>query len=320
MLKAIRHPDNPILSPNLANLWEAKAAFNGCPVFDGKKYHILYRALSSRQPYFEGHQLELSTVGIATGIDGIHYASKKQLVTPEFDWEKYGCEDPRVTFFEGKYYIFYTALSTFPFGPNGIKIGVAISKNLTSIQEKHQITMFNSKAMVLFPQRINGKIVTLFTLHTDMPPVYICMVECKNMSDLWSMDFWEAWYPEYLNNQLEIPIGDGEHIEVGAPPVLTSKGWLLIYSHIENYPSNNKIFGVRVVLLDKNDPKKIIGRTRQHILIPEAYYEQFGLIPNIVFPTGVLIKDDKLLIYYGACDTTTCVASLPLEDILKQCK
>ncbi len=66
------------------------------------------------------------------------------------EWEKYGCEDPRVTFFEGNYYIFYTGLSTFPFNAQGIKVAVAVTKDFKTIDERHLVTPFNAKAMTLF--------------------------------------------------------------------------------------------------------------------------------------------------------------------------
>ncbi|HAS95323.1 TPA: hypothetical protein DCS99_02810 [Candidatus Wolfebacteria bacterium] len=93
---------------------------------------------------------------------------------------------------------------------------------------------------------------------------------------------------------------------MGAVPLKTKEGWLVIYSHIQNYFSDNKIFGIEALLLDLNDPKKIIARTDSPLLIPEETYEEFGQIPNVIFPSGATIKGEELYIYYGATDTTCC--------------
>jgi predicted GH43/DUF377 family glycosyl hydrolase len=107
-----------------------------------------------------------------------------------------------------------------------------------------------------------------------------------------------------------------DQVEIGAVPIKTKSGWLVIYSHIQNYYSNNKIFGIEALLLDLNDPTKIIARTDSPILVPEETYEMFGQVPNIVFPSGSFISGHKLHIYYGATDTTCCRADLDLEDLL----
>ena len=97
------------------------------------------------------------------------------MIAPEEDWERFGCEDPRVTKIDDKYYIFYTALSVYPFAAEGIKVAVAVTKDFKKIEERHLVTPFNAKAMVLFPEKINGKYVALLTAHTDTPPVKICL-------------------------------------------------------------------------------------------------------------------------------------------------
>jgi len=100
---------------------------------------------------------------------GLIFFDRKQLIIPEYSWEEFGCENPKVTKFKGKYYIFYTALSTFPFCAKGIKVGLAISKDLKKIQEKYLVTPFNTKAMTLFLEKIKGKIWAILTVHTDRP-------------------------------------------------------------------------------------------------------------------------------------------------------
>jgi predicted GH43/DUF377 family glycosyl hydrolase len=108
-------------------------------------------------------------------------------------------------------------------------------------------------------------------------------------------------------------------VEVGAVPLKTKDGWLLIYSHIQNYFSDEpkaRVFGIEALLLDLNDPLRVIGRTRGPLLVPEESYETAGYVPNIVFPSGAFLTKDKLHIYYSAADTTVCRAKVSLADLL----
>ena len=112
-----RSHHNPFIVPTKDNLWESAAAFNWCPIRDQKDkrlVHAVYRAMGTPELFGEGGRTvgpeELSVIGYASSKDGIHFENRRKLIYPEYDWEKYGCEDPRVTYFEGKYYIFYTFL------------------------------------------------------------------------------------------------------------------------------------------------------------------------------------------------------------------
>ena len=122
-----RSDENPVLIPNPENNWEGEATFNGCPVKYKGKTILLYRAESSALSNGEFHR-NVSSIGCASSNDGIHFKDHYQLIRPEHEWEQYGCEDPRVTKLDDKYYIFYTALSKYPFRPEGIRVGLAITK------------------------------------------------------------------------------------------------------------------------------------------------------------------------------------------------
>ena len=126
-----RSEDNPILVPNKDHYWEEFATFNMSPIKKGKTIYGFYRAISAVDKITI--QQQTSIIGIGKSKDGIHFENRAPFITPEEPWDVHGCEDPRVTFFEGKYYIFYTALSGYPFGPDNIKVGVAISKDLKPV-------------------------------------------------------------------------------------------------------------------------------------------------------------------------------------------
>lgn len=316
MIRVERSSENPILVGESGNFWEQSAAFNGCPVKRGKYIDILYRAQSSPVLH-EGVVLEVSTIGHATSTDGIHFSGHRQLIVPEQSWERYGCEDPRVTELDGIYYIFYTALSTHPFSAEGIRAAVAISKDLKTIDERHLVTPFNAKAMTLFPEKIDGKFAAILTANTDQPPSTIGLALFDTVEEMWSEMFWNDWYAKLPSHEIRFERKDSDHIEIGAPPLKTPDGWLLIYSYIRNYFSSRKIFGIEAVLLDLDDPRKVMARTEAPLLIPEEEYEIYGKIPNIVFPSGALLRRGKLHIYYGAADSTCCVASCDAKKLLR---
>lgn len=312
-----RSTHNPLLAPISDREWESRATFNPSPVMRGTIAHVFYRALS--RPDSLMHPDGLSTIGKALTMDGHHFQNRRQFIAPEHDWEKHGCEDPRATYFEGKYYIFYTALGGYPYGPGNIKVACAVSSDLETIEEKHLITPFNAKAMALFPERINGKITLIFSAHTDEPPTHMAIVQCDKIEDLWDIKFWEEWHKHIDQYTINPRRFDQDHVEVGAVPIKTKDGWLMVYSYIQNYlGGGERVFGIEALLLDLNDPTKIVGRTKGPIMVPEEIYEKYGVVPNIVFPTGALLhKNNRLDIYYGGADTVCCRASLNLPDLLE---
>lgn len=316
MVKMKRYPNNPIFGPERDCSWESRAVFNGCPVKDGDTYHFVYRALSRKQKH-RGHEMNISRVGYARGKDGIFFEERRPLVLPELPWEAYGCEDPRVTFFEGKYYIFYTALSDYPHTPQGIKLGVAVTTDFKNIESKHQVTHFNSKAMAMFPERVNGKIAVILTVNTDLPPVRIALALFDTVEQMWSQDYWDKWYQDLDSHTIHLQRSLIDHIEVGTAPVKTESGWLMLFSYIRGYRSPHPVFGIEGALLDLANPLRVVGRTSSPVLTPWEVYEMFGDIPNVVFPSGALIEDGVLKLYYGAADSTCCLATCSVSELIR---
>ncbi|MEI8343750.1 MAG: hypothetical protein WCF93_02230 [Candidatus Moraniibacteriota bacterium] len=319
MLVVRRSTHNPLLKPISDHSWESFGTFNWCPIQDKNKVHALYRA-ESEMEYVHKKELRISSIGYTQSEDGHHYEQRRQFIAPEYEWEKFGCEDPRVTKIEDTYYIFYTALSVFPFAAEGIKIAVATTKDFKKIIQKRLVTPFNAKAMVLFPEKINGKYVAMLSAHTDKPPVITALAEFDNLEEMWSPTYWEKWHSEIESHRIVLRRGESDHVEIGSAPIKTKDGWLLIYSHIQNYFSEHKIFGIEALLLDLKDPSKIVARTHGPLLVPEETYEEFGQVPNVIFPSGSFVAGKKLFIYYGATDTTCCRASVNLADLLASIK
>ncbi|MBU0978438.1 MAG: hypothetical protein ABIJ33_01890 [Patescibacteria group bacterium] len=317
---AQRCPENPLLSPDPHSPWEGRAVYNASVVKDETGYSFVYRAESILQDY-ANQQLHLSTIGVAQSLDGQKITHRRQLIIPEKPWEKFGCEDPRVTKIENQYVILYTALSAYPPDAQSIKVAVALSSDLKTIKEKHLVTPFNAKAAVLFPEKIGGQYIVIMTVDTDQPPAKIALARLDNLAQLWDQKFWYRWYHQIEKHQLKITRFNTDQIEVGAAPVKTKNGWVLVYAHIQNYNQpDHKIFGIEAVLLDIKDPQKIVGRTEQPFLTPDLEYEQRGVVPNVIFPSGAIATEDALMVYYGAADTTVCLARLKLNPFLSYMK
>ncbi|HJH26050.1 MAG TPA: hypothetical protein C5S37_04570 [Methanophagales archaeon] len=316
MVKVERYRSNPLIRPNRDHPWEALAASNGSITKDNGKFHMVYRAISYKQNYHE-RNLNLSAIGHTISDDGINFGDGRLFIKSEFGWEIFGCEDPRITRINGKYFIFYTALSNYPPTDSSIKIGLAITKDFVNV-EKHPVTFFNSKAMALFPEKINGKLVAILTVNTDIPPAKICLAFFDEESQIWSEDYWKSWFFSSEEHVVLLPDTKNDQIEVGAPPVKTKHGWLIVYANIKDYLSPPRTFGIEAVLLDLKNPFKVIGRTKKTLLVPEMEYELYGVVPHVIFPSGAIVQNGDLFIYYGAADTTCCLAICNLDKLIEE--
>jgi predicted GH43/DUF377 family glycosyl hydrolase len=110
-----------------------------------------------------------------------------------------------------------------------------------------------------------------------------------------------------------------------APPIKTDEGWLTLY-HCVEYPQKNDAswnpdftfcYRVSIMLLDLEKPWKVIARSPEYLMEPETEFEKYGTINNVVFPTGNVVLDDELFIYYGGADTVCCVATVSVKHLLE---
>lgn len=312
-----REPHNPILVPHREHAWEALATFNPSVIRENSGWRMYYRALAHPSALISPYAGQ-STIGEAFSEDGVHFSQQRQALIPEEVWEEYGCEDPRVTVFEGVTYLSYTALGGYPFSKDNIKVGIAVARDGKNFTERHLVTPFNAKAFALFPERVGGKVAAILSVHTDDPPTEICLVYADNVEDFWSPAFWAEWYEDWQSHKIVLARTPTDHVEVGSVPILTERGWLVFYSYIENYfTENDRVFSIEAALLDRDDPSKMISRT-ESIMVPEEIYEQYGMVPDIVFPTSATIGDNGLLdIWYGAADTVCAKASVNMTDLLR---
>jgi len=317
-----RSSNNPIIVPARANPFEAIGAFNPSVVHKDGSTHLFYRAMAEPDVLRTPHH-GFSTIGHAAGHGDTAFDTRTKVIEPTEEWEHYGCEDPRATFFEGKWYVFYTALGGYPFGPENIKSAVAVGDRPDELNEKHLVTPFNAKAATLFPERIDGDAVLLVTAHTDWthehPRPTIGIARSKNIEDFWNPSFWEEWHAHLEEHALpDVRRADTEHMEVAATPLRVPEGWLLVYSHIQDYyDEHRRIFGVEALLLDANDPRKLIGCTAYPFMVPEESYERYGIVANVVFPSGASLDGDTLHVYYGAADTSCATATLSVSQLIE---
>lgn len=316
-----RHPENPLLAPKREQAWQSLAAFNPSVLKTKDGLRMYYRALANPPAVIAPFSPE-STIGVAESTDGVHFGNVRQILAPQEDWEAFGCEDPRAVVLDGKTYLTYTAIGGYPYGPSNIKAAIAVSEDGEEFAERHLVTPFNAKAFALFPEKVNGEYAALVTAHTDFteehPRPTIGVARAKSIEEFWNPEFWNAWHDKLADHALELPRrSDEDHVETGASPIKTDKGWLLIYSYIQHYyDASKRLFGIEAALLDLDDPRKVIGRSYP-FLVPEESYERYGIIPNVVFPSCARVEGEMLDIYYGGADTVCAKASVRLSDLLE---
>ena len=157
LVKLERHQGNPILSAYKSHAWEAKAAFNPTVLHEDSKSRLLYRAVSNDfNTLASGQKIYKSSIGYGESDDGIRFIRRsKPLIEPEYSWEEFGCEDPRITRIGDTYYIFYTAVSKGQETDLNVRIAAATTKDLSTTKKLGIIDLSGrSKAAALFPENI----------------------------------------------------------------------------------------------------------------------------------------------------------------------
>ena len=315
---------NPMLKPNSKNNWEAFCTFNPAAVYVADKVHLLYRA--------QGFDY-VSQIGYASSEDGL--TIQKRLNKPAYrPSQKFegatmplgnpnasfvsgggcgGCEDPRATVIDNRVYMTYVAYDGWS-PPRITLTSIALNDFLDNniLWEKPVLISkpnIVDKSAVIFPEKVNGKYVIM---HRVFPNILIDFVD--------SLDFDGR---TYLKGEHKIAPRsnewwDSRKIGAGAPPLKTKDGWLLIYQAVDDKDASE--YKVGAMLLDLNDPTKVLYRSAQPILEPREDYENHGFKAGVVYPCGAVIKDGTLFVYYGGADSYVCVATAKLDKFLNNLK
>jgi predicted GH43/DUF377 family glycosyl hydrolase len=314
---------------NLA--FENEGVLNPAVILDNGQIHFFYRAVS------KGNH---STIGYCRLSDPLTIAERYDhpVVVAENEYEIQGVEDPRIVKIDDAFYLSYTAYDGFlALGAlaishdleNFTKIGLIVPqvnykdfRRMVTSSGKVNLKYFRfdqcsmilwDKNVIFFPRRINNKLVFM---HRIRPGIQIVSIE--NIDDL-TDEFWKNYFLDFANNILLDPKCEHEtsYIGGGCPPIETKHGWLLIYHSVKD-TINGYIYSASAALLDLEDPKKEIARLPYPLFSPEYDWELKGEVNNVCFPTGTVLIDDKLYIYYGAADEQIACASLSISELLKE--
>jgi predicted GH43/DUF377 family glycosyl hydrolase len=279
-LKLERYANNPILSPIANHDWESRTVFNCGVAQDDGAVVLIYRG--------QGHGSNVSRLGFAVSTDGYTFSRLDVAVfAPEAETETKGVEDPRLTKIGDRWHMLYTAWSEL-----GIQVAMASTTNFFT-WERHGIVLPgpDNKDAALFPEKINGRYVMF---HRIPPAIWLAYSD-----DLihWG-DYQKIIDPRPGN-------WDGWKLGAGGPPLKTDEGWLCIYHGV----SPDRVYRLGVVLLDLEDPSRIINWPAAPILEPEEPWELIGDIPNVVFTCGTAELDGRYFVYYGGADKVIAVAT-----------
>ena len=242
----------------------------------------------------------ISHIRVARSRDGLHFqVDEKPFVYPLDERERYGCEDARAVRIDGRYYINFTVVSQ-----DSWSTMLAVTDDFRTAERLGIIFHPEDKDVAIFPEKVNGM---YHALHRP------------NNSGFGKASIWYAQSPDLLHwgrhrcivRPLDTP-WEAAKIGGGAPPIKTTEGWLAI----AHGKGANSAYSLFCVLLDLEEPWKVIRRATEPILTPTEPYETEGFFPNVVFSNGVVAKDGKLFIYYGAADESSCVATTTVTELL----
>lgn len=330
-LSLTRAAENPLLEPG-AYPFEASAVMNPGAVYEGDFVHLFYRAIGA-----DG----VSRVGYARSSDGIHF---DRLPYPVFMMragdaerdarlrEKYrpdlharliasggsycGVEDPRAVVIDDRMYMSFSVFSSW----DSMRIGVVSLSLDDLLHERWNWTkpVFLSaphevqKNWMLFPKKINGKFAVL---HGFRPGTRRrAIIEYLDTLDKEPEEFIKS-DPSYRDDPKEFDenVWDSRMRGLGTPPIETPDGWLVLYR--ANDAREWYKYKVGAMLLDLTNPTKVIARSTAPVLEPDMPYENSAK-PGIVYASGAIVKEGRLIVYYGGGDYTVCAASAPLDEFL----
>ncbi len=295
-----------ILSAIEEHPWESQAAFNPGAVRENDVLHLLYRGVKKENKSSIGYA-RMTQFGIPI------YRYPEPAITPSFDVERHGCEDPRIVPFEDKYYIFYTGFDgEFPERGENARIMLAETEDFKSFKKHGMIGPdIQDKDAMIFPEKIGGKVMFLHRIEPNIQLAEFEEMKCLQQPEA---GYWQRHLENLEKHTILRPAQNWEtrKIGTGPPPIRTEAGWLLVYHGVDK----NSAYRAGAALLDEKNPRKVIARLPYPILEPEREYEKVGDVNNVVFPQGMVQFDDDLHIYYGGADKVVGLAKGKLSRLL----
>ncbi|OIO29989.1 hypothetical protein COX93_01715 [Candidatus Nomurabacteria bacterium CG_4_10_14_0_2_um_filter_30_12] len=320
ILQLERSSLNPIIEPRLYS-WESKATFNPAAFISDGKIHLIYRAIGDN---------DVSVFGYASSLDGYNFRDRPtHSIYHKFGkfiklddpidyvsgggWNG-GCEDPRVTLIDYTVYMLYTAFD----GWGSLRIALTSIK-LDDFKKKkwnwEKPILISPpgeihKNWVLFPEKINGKFAIL---HSISPEILIDYIEdFKEFDDTKFINSLHSSSPSWKSSWDNMVRG------VGPTPIKTEAGWLVLYHAMDKKDPDRYKLGA--MILDFNDPTRILYKSKNPILEPDEYYENEGFKAGVIYSCGAVVKDGELFVYYGGADSVVCVASVDLSSLIEDLK
>ncbi len=300
-----RYEGNPIITPEDIP-YDCMLAFNPAATrFEGD-YLLLVRTIDE-------HRAE--SVALARSSDGYHFQIEPEPILTPGPGDGGRLNDPRITRIDGTYYVAYCTDTR----DKGIRIGILATTDFRNFEQLYYSQPDNRNA-VLFPEKINGQYVRL-----DRP--FMRYYWLDRPYDIWisrspDLRYWGDH--ELLLRYQDVPWGNNK-IGPGPAPIRTDRGWLVIY-HGSEHPDGTdtnwqKTYRAGVMLLDLDDPSKVIAQPKAPLMEPTTDYETDPRRrPNVIFPTGAILEDDgEIKIYYGAGDRTVGVATTTVDELLDFC-
>ncbi len=316
-----RSPENPILTradiPDIPpEIVDATSVFNpGAVLYDGRYLLMLRVQTRGRETFFM----------TAESDDGTHFEVSPHVVPirgiERVDGTVYHSYDPRITRLGDIFYIMF-AMDT----DAGCRLGLARTTDFRTFEFVGATGKDDIRNGVLFPEKIAGSYARL-----DRPNRmrFESGVTSGDEIVLSRSDDLLEWRPVGPVMRGRPHYWD-ELIGPGPPPVKTREGWLLVYHGIATHLAGACIYQAGTALLALDDPSKVLARSRDNILEPREPYETTGQVPNVVFPSGMIVEgcdeqgfadpDSKVLVYYGAADTSVGLATATVGELLAACR
>ncbi len=333
-----RYDQNPVIAPLANHPWENHNTFNPTAICLDDKIHLLYRA--------EG-DAGLSVIGYGASNDGYHFERRihpvyvprmayegvgvpRSMMTGQFrsgyrndihsreqsnNYNWHGVEDPRITKIDETLYLIYAAYNGYQ-QARPVITSISVENFLAERWNwKTPMTMTpqgytwgeGNKNVVLLPEKINGKFVIF---HRIWPHIRIDYVDTLEFGDD------KQWLKEIDRIPTRGDSWDSDRVGVSAAPIRIDEGWLMIYQAVSSHDMRYK---VGAMILDYQNPAKVLYRSSYPILVPEAWYEN-EYKAGVAYPCGAVVHDGILKIYYGGSDHYVCIAQAPLCEFVEQLK